>query len=49
MYCRYGNYEDFLVQMTKTEGGIEKFSQGYKIFGPQVNLKRFLNNNDTSY
>jgi len=33
---RYGNYEDFLAEMDKTEGGIEKFSQGYKTFGPQV-------------
>jgi len=33
---RYGNFEDFLVQMKKTEGGLDKFSQAYKQFGAQV-------------
>ena len=43
-FIRYGNYEDFLAEMDKTEGGIEQFSQGYKMFGPQVftNIKYFV-------
>jgi len=33
---RYGNFEDVLKQIEKAEGGIQKFSQAYKTFGPQV-------------
>jgi len=33
---RYGNFEDFLAQMKKVEGGLDKFSQAYKKFGAQV-------------
>ncbi len=33
---RYGNYEDFITQLDKVEGGLEKFALGYKQFGPQV-------------
>jgi hypothetical protein len=37
-FCRYGNFEDFLAQIQKTEGGLEKFAEGYKQFGPQVGI-----------
>merc|ERR1719436_260401 len=33
---RYGNYQDFLRAMERTEGGIEEFSLGYTTFGAQV-------------
>jgi len=33
---RYGNFEDFLAQMDKVEGGLEKFATGYNQFGAQV-------------
>lgn len=33
---RYGNFQDFLRAMEKTDGGIEKFALGHKTFGPQV-------------
>ena len=32
---RYGDYKDCLARMDQ-EGGLEKFSMGYKLFGPQV-------------
>ena len=32
---RYGDYQDCLTRMGQ-EGGLEKFSMGYKLFGPQV-------------
>ena len=35
-WWRYGNFEDFLTQIEKVEGGLDKFSSGYKQFGPQV-------------
>ena len=30
-------YEDFLAQISKTEGGLDNFSLAYKQFGAQVN------------
>jgi 1,4-alpha-glucan branching enzyme len=33
---RYGNFEDFLAEIEKVEGGLDTFSSGYKQFGPQV-------------
>lgn len=35
-FSRYGNFEDFLTQIEKVEGGLDNFSSGYKQFGPQV-------------
>ncbi|XP_023323233.1 1,4-alpha-glucan-branching enzyme [Eurytemora carolleeae] len=35
---RYGNFEDFLTQIEKVEGGLDNFSSGYKQFGPQINI-----------
>jgi len=32
---RYGDYQDCLIRMGQ-EGGLEQFSMGYKLFGPQV-------------
>eukprot|EP00092_Neocalanus_flemingeri_P000515 GFUD01000547.1.p1 GENE.GFUD01000547.1~~GFUD01000547.1.p1 ORF type:complete len:762 (+),score=232.53 GFUD01000547.1:965-3250(+) len=32
---RYGIYQDYLAKMGE-EGGLEQFSMGYKVFGPQV-------------
>jgi hypothetical protein len=39
---RYGNYEDFITQLDKVEGGLEKFALGYKQFGPQVSSRAML-------
>ena len=33
---RYGDYQECLHKM-REEGGLERFSMGYKMFGPQVN------------
>jgi len=33
---RYGVYEDFLAQISKTEGGLDNFSLAYRQFGAQV-------------
>ena len=35
---RYGVYEDFLAQISKTEGGLDNFSLAYRQFGAQVNM-----------
>jgi len=33
---RYGNFQDFLGAMDRSEGGIQKFAQGHRTFGAQV-------------
>ena len=37
---RYGDYQDCLLRMGQ-EGGLEKFTMGYKLFGPQVCTEQY--------
>ena len=37
VFLRYAAFQDLLTSIDKNEGGIDKFSQGYKLYGATVN------------